>query len=191
MGIVMKDYKHILRSIDASLQEGQYFSGKWMALFISLIVYCSVFILTCLLWLILVKCGIESYDKGEHMSMSCCLCISVLIIIGVLYAIHRNNRLKKKILLWLDDAVLLPAKTQVSGSFRTYGHPVAETKLLVEFYYKGKKIIRESGDKTKKDHWYKRNGYFKVLSKYGNRDIRILYSPTYDQVLILKKNRLL
>lgn len=186
MGIVMKEFKYVLKSIDASLQYGQYFSGKWMVLFISLIAYCVVLILAFFIWLILVNCGIEQYDNDAHVSMTCCLCVAVLVIIGMLYVMYKNNRLKKKILLWLNDAVKLHATTRVLESFRTFGHPIAETKLLVEFYYINKRIICESGDNTKKDHWYKRNGFFKVLSKYGNKEIKILYSPTYEQVLILK-----
>lgn len=182
----MKEFKYVLKSIDASLQYGQYFSGKWMVLFISLIAYCVVLILAFFIWLILVKCGIEQYDNDAHVSMICCLCISILVIIGMLYVMYKNNRLKKKILLWLNDAVKLHATTRVLESFRTFGHPIAETKLLIEFYYNDKKIICESGDNTKKDHWYKRNGFFKILSKYGNKNIKILYSPTYNQVLILK-----
>ena len=31
-----------------------------------------------------------------------------------------------------------------------------------------------------------KNGYFKILSKYANRSIKIMYSPKYEQVMILK-----
>ena len=186
----MKSDKNILKSVHASLQYGQYFTGMWTILFYSLIIYCTVLILSCFVWLILVKCGIEPFNDGTLLSMICTLSISALIILGVLFVIYKNNKLKKHILLCLNDAVMLQATTQVIDSFRTYGHPVAETKLMVEFFYDGKIIRRESGDKTKKDHWYKRNGYFKILSKYANRTVYILYSPSYDQVFILK-NKLL
>lgn len=178
--------KNILKSVHASLRYGQYFNGFWTILFYSLIVYCALLMLSCFVWLILVKCGIEPFNDGTFLSMICSLSISALIILGVLFVIYKNNKLKKHILLCLNDAVMLQATTRVLDSFRTYGHPVAETKLLVEFFYDGKIIRRESGDKTKKDHWYKRNGYFKILSKYANRTVNILYSPSNDSVFILK-----
>lgn len=31
------------------------------------------------------------------------------------------------------------------------------------------------------------NGYFKVLTKYADRKIKILYSQKYNQVLIMKR----
>lgn len=186
----MKSDKNILKSVHASLQHGQYFSGLWLAVFYFLIVMGVGMILLAIIVSILMSLGLEKYDKDSVVILIAFSVIGAFAIIVALYFLIKNNKLKKHILLCLNDAVMLQATTQVIDSFRTYGHPVAETKLMVEFFYDGKIIRRESGDKTKKDHWYKRNGYFKILSKYANRTVYILYSPSYDQVFILK-NKLL
>lgn len=182
----MQSSKNIIRSIDASLLYGQFFSGKWAAfLYAQFFAHIGILI-TCFIYYLLVKFGIE--DGEAVLSMICCSILLGIALAIIGFILLKNFNLKKKILLWLKDAVELTAETIVLDSFKTFGHPFAETKLLVKFVYKRETITRTSEDKTKKDHWYKRNGYFKVLSKYGNKTIKILYSPFYDQVLILKNS---
>lgn len=182
----IKSDKNILKSVHASLQYGQYFTGAWLVVFYWLLVTGIAMLLLVIIVSILISLGIEKNDDDAVASLIAFSVIGAFVVIFALYFLIKNGRLKKHILQCLNDAVMLRATTQVLDSFRTYGHPVAETKLMVEFYYDGKIIRRESGDKTKKDHWYKRNGYFKILSKYANRTVYILYSPSYDQVFILK-----
>ena len=178
--------KNILKSVHASLRYGQYFNGFWLAVFYFLIVMGVGMILLSIVVSILMSLGLEKYDNDSVVILIATSVIGAFGIIVALCFLIKNGRLKKHILLCLNDAVMLQATTRVLDSFRTYGHPVAETKLMVEFFYDGKIIRRESGDKTKKDHWYKRNGYFKILSKYANRTVNILYSPSHDSVFILK-----
>ena len=56
---------------------------------------------------------------------------------------------------------------------------VSETKIRVKFQWEGRNYVRISGNG-------KRKAYQKVFTKYANRYIRILYSPKYDQIMILK-----
>ena len=181
----MKDIK--LTRIDASLKHGQFFTGKWLIFFYSLIIFCSVMPISTLLFLCLVYLGKESFDTDTIISFIGSDSISLITIFGTIYVLYRNNKLKKKIILWLDDAIELNAQTTVLDSFRTLGQPVAETKLLVEFYIDNYRKICTSEDKSRKDHWYRRNGFYKILSKYANKSIKIMYSPKYDQVIILKE----
>lgn len=175
-----------LNRIDATLKYGQFFTGKWIVFFYSLIVFCAVMPISSIVYLFLVLLNIEIVDNETILVLICSSTVCILIILGVLFVLHKNCKLKKKIAMWLEDAVELTAQTITLDTFRTLGHPVAETKLQVKFNYYGINKVQSSFDETKKDHWYKRNGYFKILSKYSNRTIKIMYSPKYDQVLILK-----
>ncbi len=178
--------KNKLNKIDASLKQGQLFTGKWSLFFYLLISFCALVPSGSILYLLLVFFKVEVFDSETIIVLTCSSTICLLIILGTSYVLHRNYKLKKKILLWLEDAIELTAQTTTLDRFRTLGHLVAETKLQVEFYYDGIKKMQSSYDDTKKDYWFKRNGYFKVLSKYADKSINILYSPKYEQVLILK-----
>jgi len=97
-----------------------------------------------------------------------------------LYAIVSNNKLNKKITLWLEDAIQLRAFTMrldtISLKYKPY-------QLQVNFEFDGKIYQRISapGNIIK--------GYHKIFKKYADRYINILYSPKYDEVLILKDTK--
>ncbi len=180
----MSDIK--LNRIDATLKYGQFFTSGWLVFFYSLIAFCAIMPVSSIVYLILVFLGIEIPDSETTLSLTCSNIVCCATILGVIYVLYRNCKLKKKILIWLEDAIELTAETTTLDRFRTFGHPIAETKLQVEFYYCGVLKIQSSYDDAKEDHWYKRNGFFKILSKYADRTIKILYSPKYDEILILK-----
>lgn len=124
------------------------FSGKWAAfLYAQFFAYIGILI-TCFIYYLLVKFGIE--DGEAVLSMICCSILLGIALAIIGFILLKNFNLKKKILLWLKDAVELTAETIVLDSFRTFGHPFAETKLLVKFVYKRETITRTSEDKTKK-----------------------------------------
>ena len=61
------------------------------------------------------------------------------------------------------------------------------TKLKIEFCYDKKKYSFQRGEPAGKFGWLiNSNGYFKVLTKYADRKVKILFSPKYEQILILK-----
>lgn len=100
-----------------------------------------------------------------------------LIIMGV-YFLIKNNLLKRKMRIWMEDAVELYAYSEEISRFWMPMHPTA-TKIRVKFQWEGRNYVRTSGNG-------KRKAYQKVFTKYANRYIRILYSPKYDQIMILK-----
>lgn len=61
----------------------------------------------------------------------------------------------------------------------------SETKLKLIFHYKKKKIVLYSGDPAKNYHILKANGYYRVLEKYSDRKVDILYSPKYNEVIFV------
>lgn len=111
---------------------------------------------------------------------------------------------RSKIRLWLKDAVLLDA-----GCKRTYDDPnvvnrrgisrlfvvsdqnysdvVKDTygiKIAVSFEYNGQQISRISGHKKNKKLFNLLDGYDTAYKKFAGRDIKILYSLRYDEVMI-------
>lgn len=175
-----------LNRIDASLKDGQFFTGAWIVFFYSLIGYSAIVPVGFIIYLFLCFLGVETIESETILTLTCSSIVCFIVMSWGIYVLHRNYKLKKKISIWLEDAVELTAKTTTLDRFRTFGHPIAETKLQVEFYYGGAIKIQSSYDDAKKDRWYKRNGFFKVLTKYADKSIKIAYSSKYRQVLILK-----
>ena len=101
----------------------------------------------------------------------------IFILISAIWLI-KNNLLKRKMRIWMEDAVELYAYSEEISRFWMPMHPTA-TKIRVKFQWEGRNYVRTSGNG-------KRKAYQKVFTKYANRYIRILYSPKYDQIMILK-----
>ena len=102
------------------------------------------------------------------------------------YLLIYYGKINKEIKCWKEDAVLLEATCKVVNERivgRFFGK---EAKIMLKFKYDGKKRKCTSGEKIKKDivHTYK--GFDSIFVKYDNCKIDILYSPKFDQVMILK-----
>ncbi len=119
----------------------------------------------------------ETYIRKYNQSGYVFLLVALLSFFAILiFFIVQNFILLKRIKIWIRDAVELTAKTSCSSTV-TYRFRVS--KLSVSFRYNGKKIQKFTGDK-------KTSGYSLAFNKIANREIQILYSPKYDQVLFLK-----
>ena len=101
----------------------------------------------------------------------------IFILISAIWLI-KNNLLKRKMRIWMEDAVELYAYSEELSKIGMLLQ-VSETKIRVKFQWEGRNYVRISGNG-------KRKAYQKVFTKYANRYIRILYSPKYDQIMILK-----
>ena len=94
------------------------------------------------------------------------------------YLLIKNRRLRNKISLWLEDAVIVDARLR--EVHQRYGNPY---RIEVAFDYSGKKCSYYSKEGNRVE------GYGKFFMKYckrSNGKSAILYSPHYDQVLLLK-----
>ena len=117
----------------------------------------------------------------------------VLSIVGITVAvvlyfvfIYFFTKKIRNINSWLNDAVHLKANCIcVAKDFQPNGmFPLDIYKIKVNFKYNGKHYSRVSEN----DGWQK--GYSTIWNKFAGRSIDILYSPKYDQVLILKDSAL-
>ena len=102
--------------------------------------------------------------------------IICLFIVGTLFL--QKILLKKRMKMWMRDVIELHAYTRrldVRGIIRK------STKIEVKFCLHKEWHVQSSG----KGKWY-RAIYSTAFTKYADRKINILYSPKYDQVMILK-----
>lgn len=109
--------------------------------------------------------------------------LTVLVFICIMIN-HKNCKLVKK---WSEDAVLIKAQTKSIGDAVVFSGaiPIKVEKMLVIFEYDGKLIKKESGSQ-RLGFFSSMQGYSALFRKYVNREINILYSPRYDEVMILK-----
>lgn len=96
-----------------------------------------------------------------------------------LYFILKNKFIKKKVGLWLNDAVELKAYSRETMRIPAGLFSLRQISIEVVFKYGGEFIIQKNG----KQKWLQFAPY---LVKYANKKINILYSPTYNEVMILK-----
>lgn len=105
-----------------------------------------------------------------------------LLIIPVAFLICGYNR-RKKIKLCLEDAVLLNARCECVQDFLDNG----VEKILITFVYDNEQLTRMSKFRYLRSSSFTLNGYFNPYSKLIGRDIKIFYSPKYDEVMIPKQ----
>ena len=111
-----------------------------------------------------------------------CACLCFVIFAGVaLYLIVKNTINVVYCKRCLQDAVLVKAKTK--GIKKDYFGftDIGSRKLEVTFTYNKKKLVKRSG--TKPD-----NGFDKVFLPFVDSEIVILYSPQFDEVMLVDKN---
>ena len=82
----------------------------------------------------------------------------------------------------MKDAVELNASSE--GLKKSYFgfSDIGLRKLKVAFKYENKKHVAYSGTKQV-------NGYDRIFFRYSNRQIKILYSPKFDEVMLLCEKR--
>ncbi|MCL2370091.1 MAG: hypothetical protein FWC80_02545 [Firmicutes bacterium] len=142
-----------------------------------------------LMWLFFDDFGITHVIITISISVGIVLSIIVCFII---WGIRREIKFNKKVSLWLQDAVELKAYSRKANSNPDFGYPFFINFFLLIFYaifgvpieielilfYNGKKQVKASGPK-------RYDKYRRVFQKYSDRIVSVLYSPTYDEVLLL------
>lgn len=106
------------------------------------------------------------------------LCCFVVFSCTALYIIIKNFINVKKCREWMEDAVVLSATTKGIKKPLPSFTDIFLRKLEVSFKYEGKRYVKYSGTKQS-------NGYDRVFSRFVDKEISILYSPRFDEVMIL------
>ncbi|MDE7182845.1 MAG: hypothetical protein K2O41_07495 [Clostridia bacterium] len=119
-----------------------------------------------------------SIPEKDWAAFAAGLGVGLLFVFAGIYALIGDLFIKSKIKLWQADAVKLGAYSEKLFSDFSFsgGFKVA---IRVRFKYSDKRYNRVSGGKCKVESFW-------GFSKYSDRKISILYSPKYDEVMILK-----
>ena len=133
--------------------------------------------------LLLTIIAIALFMSGEKIGMSIIIIAIGIIFLAIailLFAITMKQ--KKKIRLWMDDAVLIKGETvSVQPSADDRGSlklSAGATVLNVRFKYNGSEYEHSSADA-------KLGGRSAIFNDYAFREIYALYSPKYDRLLLL------
>ena len=171
-----------ISKVSATLERGRIFSkGILVLLYIGDV---SAFLGFLIGLLMAVTNFLENGLAQGILFLCCVLFFGGIFRGGFTFLVVRDKKLKKEVKLYLENAVLLEARTEDIGNMSVYRRFYDGTKIRVSFRYNGKVITKESGNPKKAGRI--NNGYDKVFWKYINRTINILYSPQYGQVMLLK-----
>lgn len=165
--------------VDVSLSHGQFFNKKqFLVVYFAMAAVCLFPLLT-----IILLC-IPDVEWDSEMVL--------VVVLGNLFAFAfmsllvyveiKNRKLKSKIQLWLEDAVEIKAYSKKIGENRLGMQPKA-TKIQVRFTIDGNHYVKESTYKVF-GGW---EGYVGCFNKYADKEVEILYSPKYDEVMILRE----
>ena len=177
--------KSIINHIAASLEYGN-ISGKAVRTFLTV-----VLVLTFLTIPATIAAGIflnTVYFAG--------FLFAGIVLPALIYAMVRCGKSVKRVLPFLEDAVELTVSSKKTDSYTRFNFAKGINdistlcRIQIKFEYKKRKIIKNSGAPGVYEPtvYNARTGYARIFNEYTNRDIRILYSPKYDQILILKDN---
>lgn len=130
-------------------------------------------------------CGALSLeaDEVEDMMIAVVILVPFFISCGC-YFLFWHYRWNRNVDLWLQDAVHLEAKCVEMSSWKElYAHE--GYKILVRFRYDGKRRTVYSG-RRRKGKLMTEGGFGGIYHYYAGRVVDILYSPKYDQVMLLR-----
>ncbi len=161
-----------VKDVDATLNHGQIYTAKlWDIFLIYMLVFSAAIIA------VSVAVWIFSDDKETLFAVKFVFGFGIVFLLSMgllcIYIINGRRRVKR----YLEDAEILNAKATSSGSELQYRHPlifVKATSLAVKFRYNGKRYLKTS------------KASLQVYNKYADKEIKIAYSPKYDEVMLIK-----
>lgn len=172
------------KRIRASLHHGQVLHKGMMCIFVFLIVVSTMTLIIAFAVIASYCCSGKTFQSSDITVLAGASIIAFLTLCGSIIVISNRLALKKNIYLWLNDAVELCATAIVIDSIG-WGL-FASTKLEVTFIYNDRLYSFCSGDPLDNSHIFIRSkGYYRVLSRYADKNVTILFSPTYNEILFL------
>ena len=168
-------------NIEVSLSKGRLFVKRDFVLFAILLVVSFIFPL---LTIILPFIPEMEWESDVIIAMVIGNLLSIALMALSIFAIVRDKKVKSEVQLWLKDAVKITAIANYAGEIR-FGFQAKATKIQVDFVLDGKHYYRESTVKILGGE----AGYNSAFNKYVNKYVRIMYSPKYDEVMIIKNQK--
>lgn len=178
-----------LSQIAGTLRYGNFSGENRKYIIIAFVIYTLIFV-GGMIALLTALCLEQSKSSGSYISFVCTL---IIIIIGFsstpilwLIIIIKNERNRKEILLWLKDAVKLKAFSKKVGEFKA-SILFPTVKIQVDFEFDG---IYHSCESKGKQIGGMKEGYHRIWTQFIDKPIEILYSPKYDEVMLLKSSHI-
>ena len=129
-----------ISKISGTLEKGRFYSGGLVKLLYFSIVIC---ILAMPLTILVGFANVETEGLYNVLWVSILAIIFEVGFAGMfLYLIKKNNKLKKEIQIYLQDAMLLEAQTEDIGGPSISRRFYDGTKIRIAFRYEGKTIIK-------------------------------------------------
>ena len=168
-----------LKRIAATLKYGK-FDGTDRKIYIVIYV-CLILIIvgTIVGTVFLIKNAVDSQENGNSIIGYAGGGVVVITLIGFFaYLVMRNEKARKEIYLWLDDAVELKAYSKKTGEYQPKAFSGYVYKIKIEFKYNGKRYSYFSRNRN--------DGYSDYWLYFLDQQVDILYSPKYEEVMILR-----
>ncbi|MFR1525577.1 MAG: hypothetical protein ACLSUV_08830 [Bacilli bacterium] len=164
-------------NIEAVLSYGKVFTGRKKYFFNFLCYFCMALFVVCLIITALIIISEEIIDENMIFCISVIVIFSFVLFLVALYLLVKNNRILKKIDLYLNDAILVSAKVErwdkIDISYKPY-----QVKVFFEFKNQKKVMISAPGNAIM--------GYNKIFSKFDGKVVDVLYSDSNQQILFIK-----
>lgn len=170
-----------IRNVDVSLSHGQLFNKKqFVFVYLGMAACCLLLILP-----ILMLC-VPEMEWARQMVVAIVFAdvLAVAFMSLLVYVEIKNRKLQSKIKLWLEDAVEIRAYSKKIGENRLGIKPKA-TKIQIRFSLNKKHYSRESTYQV----FGGEKGYVGCFNKFADKEVNILYSLKYDEVMILKDKK--
>lgn len=170
LGGIMVKYKG--KEIIYSLRYGGFMPAK------ARVIISIPFIALFFILLILTIC--LNIDRGGFLTDSDTIAFFVFMFVSLLILLifpilHlRKTKIEKKYKLWLADENLVEAYAKPFITSENYSRGSKYHRFGIKFNYNSEKIVRYS------------NHYDNVILLYRDKCMRLVYSPRYDEVLIVE-----
>lgn len=181
------EYKKLSR-IAFTLSRGNFEGASRKKIFVAYSLL--AFICVGLLILTIVGVSIEQINTPrliwEYIAIIVCAVFACSLLPTIwLIIIIRNEKIRKEVLLWVEDAIELVAYARKLDEKRWVGLPMI--KLQIEFKIDGvNHVCTTENERRGLIDLGRPVGYLSWISKYADRKINIFYSPKYNQVMVLK-----
>ena len=167
----------MIEHIDCSLSLGKLLSKKesyFMLFCIGFHLIVPIFSIICLFIL-------SEWNSTEFFALVTMSVMFLCLFAMYLYIYIRDKNIKKRVALYLEDAVELDGYSKKIFEFRAGIQPKA-TKIEVRFNFNNRKIKKESTATV----FGGKKGCIGTFNKFADRKVKLLYSSAFDEVLFLK-----
>lgn len=128
------------------------------------------------------------YSKFTYIEVLGINAILIILWIVCLLIYKKQNKQSKEVKLWLQDAVEINAVTSQAGENKSVAMltPITLYKLQVDFDYNGRHYTYFSKNEYKIKFDSPPTGFHKIWERYINKNVKIMYSPKYDEVMLVR-----